>query len=135
MVAGYLCVRRQVNDAQWLKFFQVCARELAPLVESWCAWTTFRSLTEAAHYWAAPLPRLSELNAVGIIDGGTWGQPFLYSDIAHVVIPREFQREDMCSGTFQLTEYTQDLQSLSAALRSADIFHTLGSYALEIKLY
>jgi len=124
-----------MTDAQWLKFFHVCAQELAPLVESWCAWTTFRSLGESVHYWAAPLPRLSELSESGVIDGGTWGQPFLFRDLAHIVVPREFQREDTCSGEFQLTEYVQDLESLSAALRNAGVLHQHGKFVLEIKLY
>jgi len=124
-----------MTDAQWLKFFAVCARELAPLVESWCAWTTFRSLSESVHYWAAPLPRLAELGPSSTRDGGTWGQPFMYSEIAHLVIPRQFQREDTCSGEFQVTEYAQDLESLSAALRASDIPHQLGKFALEVKLY
>ena len=124
-----------MTDAQWLTFFKVCARELWPLIESWCAWTTFGSLRDSVHYWAAPLPALSELGPAGIVDGGTWGQPFFYSDIAHLIIPREFQREDTCSGTLQVTEYEQNLQALSAALSHAGITHQLGAYALEVKLY
>lgn len=124
-----------MTDTQWLKFFHVCARELAPLVESWCAWTTFRSLGESVHYWAAPLPRLSELSASSVLDGGAWGQPFLFCDIAHIIIPREFQREDTCSGELQLTEYVQPLDSLSSALRRAETPHLLGKFALEVKLY
>jgi hypothetical protein len=124
-----------MTDAQWLQFFKVCARELAPLVESWCAWTTFRSLGESVQYWAAPLPRLSELGPSSTHDGGTWGQPFLYSEIAHLIIPRQFQREDTCSGAFQVTEYAQDLDSLAAALRASGIPHQLGKFALEVKLY
>ena len=104
-------------------------------MESWCAWTTFGSLRDSVHYWGASLPRLSELNEKGTADGGTWGQPFLYEDIAHVIIPREFQREDTCSGTLQVTEYEQDLATLSAALTRAAITHQVGEYALEVKLY
>jgi hypothetical protein len=55
--------------------------------------------------------------------------------LSHIIIPREFQREDSRSGSLQMTEYQQDLEALSAALTASGIKHQVGQYALEIKLY
>lgn len=84
-----------MTDEQWQVFYRICAQELgvgrgASESRSWCAWTTSRSLGELVHYWAAGIPPEQELGDSGVRDGGPWGQPSLYGDLAHIIIPAEF---------------------------------------------
>lgn len=129
-----------MTDQQWLVFFKICARILGPGDHrptergSWCAWTTFASLQEQLHYWSAGLPRESELGATGVADGGTWGQPFSYQDIAHIVIPREVYWE-VAAPDFTHGSKLQDIQRLSSELDAARLQHRLTELVLEVKLY
>ena len=129
-----------MSNEEWRTFFSICARVLGPGAHrpteggSWCAWTTFSSLQLEVNYWSAGLPLESELGATGTNDGGTWGQPFLYRDLAHVIIPREVYWE--CIGpNFTNGTNTQDLERLSAELTVAKVPHRLTELILEIKLY
>jgi hypothetical protein len=128
------------ND-QWHNFFRICAKVLGPGArraaqsKSWCAWTTFGSLSDSVHYWAAGLPAEEDLAEVGTADRGAWGQPFLYKDLAHIIIPREFYWEIVAPGQFENGTRQQDIAALSAALNSAGIRHRLTELVLEIKLY
>jgi hypothetical protein len=130
-----------MTDQKWQTFFRMCARVLgagarsAAQSESWCAWTTFRSLGESINYWSAGLPAESELSAVGVADGGTWGQPFVYQDLAHIIIPRQFYWEIVEPGRFENGAKQQDLEALSRELTEAGIEHRLTELVLEIKLY
>jgi hypothetical protein len=130
-----------MTDQDWQTFFRTCARVLgtgarqAAQSRSWCAWTTFGSLSESVHYWAAGLPAEGDLAAVGTTDSGVWGQPFLYQDLAHVVIPREFYWEAVEHGRFENGTREQDIGALSTELTSAGIHHRLTESVLEIKLY
>ena len=67
-------------------------------------------------------------------DGGTWSQPFLYQDIAHIILPRSFFW-DTTEGGYKSGEKTQDLDRLSQELTTAGIKHRLTELVLEIKLY
>ena len=126
---------------QWQTFFRLCAKILgagsrhAAQSKSWCAWTTFGSLSESVHYWAAGLPADADLENVGTTDSGTWGQPFLYKDLAHVIIPREFYWEIIEPGRLENGTRQQDISALSNELISAGIEHRLTELVLEIKLY
>lgn len=130
-----------MTDDAWRTFFRICARvlghgeTLASHSQSWCAWTTFGSLREALHYWSAGLPAESELAASGINDGGTWGQPFLYQSLAHVIVPREFYWERQTPAGFEHGVRQQNLKVLSRQLAEAGIVHRLTELVLEVKLY
>lgn len=103
--------------------------------QSWCSWTTYRRLQEDAGYWTAPLPVRSEVGDVGILDGGTWGQPFLYEDIAHIVIPRSFYWERILPEGFRSSSEVQPIDALARKLAAHSIQHRLTGFLLEIKLY
>jgi hypothetical protein len=77
-----------------------------------------------------------ELLERGVSDGGTWSQPFAYSDLAHLIIPAKFywERFDENSG-FQQGYKFQNIKQLSIALRGEDIEHRLTDLVLEVKLY
>lgn len=125
----------------WYKFLSVATRHLslnpctAPGKRSWCAWTTFERLSEDAGYWTAPLPLETELLATGTSDGGTWVQPFRYSQIAHLVIPRRFYWEQIAAEGFGSGVHVQDVEGLSERLTSEGLSHRLTELVLEVKLY
>ena len=103
---------------------------------SWCAWTTFARLSDDAGYWTGGLPRESDIGTRGITDGGVWGQPFLYAQIAHVLVPAKFIRETgTATPQYSAGEVQQDLEALSAALNAARIAHRKTELVLEIKRY
>ena len=130
-----------MSDNEWFMFFMACARILGPGHRrprehgSWCAWTTFSSLQEEVHYWSAGLPLASELTPVGITDAGTWGQPFPFRDIAHVIIPRKVYWELTGSSEFRHGFRLQDIERLSRDLTAVKVLHRLTELVLEIKLY
>ncbi len=127
-----------MSNDQWRRFFLACAHVLGPgstqawESPSWCVWTTFGNFL---HYWAAGLPAEEELGPEGTFDGGTWGQPFNYQDIAHIAIPAEFYWEHVNTGDFSNGTKRQDLESLSQALAAAGIVHRKTELVLEVKLY
>lgn len=104
-------------------------------LRSWCCWTTYGQLVYKAGYWSAELPLEAELGEKYIADGGTWGQPFLYEEIAHVIIPREFTEEPWSDKVFTQWDHEQDVDGLSALLNDKGIDHHLSRYALEVKLF
>lgn len=104
--------------------------------ESWCAWTTYRRIGEDFGYWTSGLPALEDIGATGIADGGVWGQPFSYSELAHVVIPRTFYWESRtAAGQFESGLRSQDIDELSFRLSAAGVEHRATDLVLEIKLY
>jgi len=130
-----------MTDQQWEVFFKACARLLGPGTskqansDSWCAWTTFDSLADSVHYWSAGLPSEEFLATDHIRDSGPWGQPFLYSSIAHIVLPRDFYWEYASESQFTNDTKHQDLDTLSLELLRLDIPHRITPLVLEIKLY
>lgn len=133
-----------MTDQQWKAFFEACAKVLGSgghrnpaLSTSWCAWTLFDRLSSDMHYWTCGLPALRDVADSHIKDSGVWGQPFLYSTLAHIVIPREFDWEagDFTDGTHTHGTKTQRLDELSKVLVSAGIPHRLTNLVLEVKLY
>lgn len=65
-----------------------------------------------------------------------WQQPFAYSDLAHIIIPKTFVWERYENEKWQ--EYvseTQRIELLSEALAAKGINHRLTELMLEIKLY
>ena len=125
----------------WRKFFTLATRhlELNPCLSpgpwSWCAWTTFESLNEDLVYWTRPMILENELGEIGADDGGTWGQPFLYSSFAHFIIPKKFRWEKYTSLGYEYGSHPQDIDGLSVVLKDNDIEHHISKYALEVKLF
>ena len=134
----------KMNDMQWREFFITCINLLGGgeadinSSPSWCSWTTFKRLSEDTGYWQSGLPHLNEIKDHGTTDGGTWGQPFNYQDIAHFIIPRAFTRELRASPedrrTFERVKVNQDIEALSKQLTKLGVPHTLSAVALEVRL-
>lgn len=122
------------ND-QWKIFFEVGSRFLTngnhnmAFSDSWCSWTTFSRLTASdCGYWTSGFPALEDISEKYIKDGGVWGQPFRFEDLAHVIIPRTFI-------TILGEEKQQDISSFSNELSNFNIPHSINEPILEIKLY
>lgn len=64
-----------------------------------------------------------------------WGQPFLYGDLAHLVVPRAFFWQTGSNEPFANGMKDQDLALLSSELTTAGIPHRITDLVLEIKLY
>jgi len=130
-----------MEDKLWKTFFSACAEILGPgshksnLSSSWCAWTTFDRLGDDAGYWTCGLPAESELRDSYIADGGTWGQPFSYAQLAHVIVPAEFYWEVVQPGDFRCGHKKQAIRDLSDRLSVRGVPHRLTEKILEIKLY
>jgi len=130
-----------MDDAEWRRFFQICAEQLgagdrlAAASASWCAYTTFGRLNEDAGYWTTGLPAAQDVQPWGIRDGGTWGQPFRFEDLAHVILPAKFYWERGQGPGWECGHRPQDLRALSAALQVGQVQHRLTELVLEIKLF
>jgi len=130
-----------MQSEQWREFFMICHQSLgegsshAKESHSWCSWTTFERLQRDAGYWTSGLPNAGHITDIGINDGGVWGQPFLYRDLAHIVVPAQFYWESIESGSFTNGTRTQDIVALAASLRTAGIPHRATSLILELKFY
>jgi hypothetical protein len=128
----------EMSADKWHAFFTTCAEVLGPGDQhgSWCAFTTFDRLARDVGYWTYGLPVKSDIWPDHIGDGGVWGQPFGYADIAHIVIPKTFVWERYENSEWQdyVTE-AQDIKRLSNALDAKSVGHRLTGLVLEIKLY
>jgi hypothetical protein len=102
-----------------------------------CVFTCFNRLTVDVHYWACGLPRTEDVCDGWIGDGGVWGQPFRFKDLAHIVIPRTFDTEHYGEdgSSFEYKEQHQNIAALSQALTAEEIDHRLTDLVLEIKYY
>jgi hypothetical protein len=125
----------------WRKFFLICINELenhpgpSPGPWAWCSWTTYTRLALDCGYWSAPMLKEEDLGKHGTYDPGSWGQPFLYSDISHFILPRKFFWESDSSTSYSYTKHTQNINVISESLTRGDIEHRLSEFALEVKLY
>ena len=130
-----------MTDDEWRQFFQIAGEVLGPgewssaESVSWCAFTTFSSLKMGAEYSNHGIPAASELGATSTTDGGTWGEPISYRDLAHVIVPRTFFWETKPSPNYANGTRHQDIDRLSDALLAAGIAHRLTDLVLEVKLY
>ena len=97
--------------------------------------TTFSSLTHNVNYWNWGFPEEDDCLDSCTRDGGTWGQSFEYSDLAHIVVPATFYWERVINGAFQYGQKTQDIELFSTALQKLGIAHRKTDLVLEIKLY
>jgi hypothetical protein len=102
---------------------------------SWCAWTIFQRLNEDSGYWTAGLPRQSDIADTYIKDGSIWGQPFPFSELAHIIIPKRFYWEKTESGNFESGTRIQNIEKLSLELNRVGVTHRMTDIILEIKLY
>ena len=130
-----------MNDILWREFFDACATLLGSgtreprLSSSWCAWTTFDRLATDAGYWTCGLPAASDLREGFIADGGIWGQPFWFVQLAHVIVPARFYWENSLSSRFESGYKSQPIGQLSEHLSQRGVPHRLTELVLEIKLY
>jgi len=130
-----------MTDENWTTFFRICAKVLGEgaddpfYSENWCSWTTFERLQVDAGYWTAGLPGIDYIKDSYIADGGVWGQPFGYSEIAHIVLPSRFYWEAYVDEQFKTGTKAQAIEELSDALNRASINHRITPFVLEIKLY
>jgi len=134
----------KLTNQQWRDFFLICADLLPPGAfdqtpvssASWCSFTTFERLAIDAGYWVHGLPRKEDIGDTYIKDGGVWGQPYLFDDLAHLIIPRKFYWERIEGGRWVGNGHdVQDIEHLSATLAVKQIAHSLSALALEIKCY
>jgi len=105
------------------------------LTSSWCAFTTFSSIENGARYWNCGFPEEIDLLEDRVADGGLWRQSFLYTDIAHIVIPVSFWCEGFNEGEFFCGKKYQDLDALSMALDAIRAVYRRTELVIEIKLY
>ena len=130
-----------MNNHKWQKFFEICSITLgegsytARNSDNWCAWITFERLHEDMRYWRHGLPAEDEFDARGVKDGGVWGQPFNYDEIAHIVLPRKFTWESFDNNEYRSGTKIQDIDLVSALLTKNNIKHRCNDLILEIKLY
>ena len=130
-----------MNDAHWHTFFTTAAEVLGPgkrLAEhsqSWCSWTTFDRLSEDAGYWTRGLPALEDIFETYIGDNGVWSQPFHFSQLAHLIVPRKFMCDEPPGPNWTYRERVQNLEGLSARLQKAEIPHRLTELVLELKCF
>lgn len=130
-----------MTDAEWRQFLSIARRTLGRgswpswASESWCAWTTFSSLESELTYWARGLPEEQDLLEKSTADGGTWTQPFAYSDIAHLIIPATFYWEKVSEGSFKHGIKNQDIRKLAKNLSAEGLLYRIADLVLEVKLY
>jgi len=130
-----------MKDEDWQRFFITATTVLgkgcqhAYFSENWCAYTTFSKLSDDCYYWTMGLPALEDISATGIIDGGVWGQPFRYGDLAHIIIPRQFTWELVEQEEFKTGKKIQDIDRLAQLLADFGIVARITDRVLEIKLY
>lgn len=130
LATRHLCRPMASSLSEW------CNGDAPPRMRSWCCWTTFGRLRHLTVYWSGELPLESELGEKHVADGGSWGQPFAYPDIAHVIIPRTFDEEPWSEGgKFTQWQHEQDVDGLSTVLRAAGIDHNHHDFGVELKLY
>ena len=130
-----------MTDAQWQAFFVAAAdvlgagHPIAKFSKSWCAWTTFDRLQSDAGYWTGGVPGHGDISMNGIGDGGAWSQPFLYSGLAHVVVPCQFDWEDTPGPNWTMGTRHQNLEALSLRLTELGVPHRATELVLEVKCY
>ena len=130
-----------MTNAQWQEFLRTARRILGQgasvswASKSWCAWTTFQSLSSEINYWKSGLPNEQDIFESHTADGGVWGQPFHYEQIAHFIIPTRFYWEKFENQVFTQGYTQQNIGKRSQELTLLEIPHRLTELVLEIKLY
>lgn len=130
-----------MNDSDWRQCLQACRHILGygsrdPFEsESWCAFTTFSSISNGVHYWSSGFPDEDEFLESSTLDGGLWRQAFKYSDLAHLIVPAKFYWERFHNGKFESGTKEQNINYLSSELNRLNVAHRITDIVLEIKLY
>jgi len=130
-----------MKSHDWEKIFRLSSKTLgvgnpcAKESNTWCSWTTFSRLKEDAGYWTSGLPNNDDIGESFIKDNGVWIQPFLYEDIAHLIIPKEFFWEVISKTGYENGVKYQNLEKLSIELHRLRLEHNLSKYCLEFKLF
>jgi len=130
-----------MDHSHWKLFFGTCAElfgvgaAAAAQSKNWCSWTTFRRLNEDCLYWASGFPAPGEFTDTHVVDGGVWGQPFSYKDIAHLIVPKKFYWESQSNRGFESGFKEQDIILLSKFLTDRNVPHKLTEITLEIRAY
>ncbi len=130
-----------MEDHLWRSLLLAARRILGPGESlswgstSWCAFTTFSSLQDLCVYWHCGLPSEHELLESYVADGGTWGQPFQYGDLAHIIFPASFRWERVFEGVYSEGTKTQPIGELAEELVRLGVPHRLTDLVLEVKVY
>jgi hypothetical protein len=130
-----------MQNEHWKSFFLTSHKVLGhgafnpQYSDSWCVWTTFSSLRRGVHYWSCGMPNQEDILDTHIADGGLWGQPFNYEDLAHIIVPANFYWETEDGPHFENGTKSQDISALSKQLSQEGIAHRVTDLVLEIKLY
>ena len=130
-----------MSDLDWFHFFSLCNEVLgkgshvAQYSDNWCSWTTFEKLQDDCSYWQSGLPNQGEFNRHLVKDGGVWGQPFPFNEIAHLILPAKFCWEGNSGKEWVSGQKQQDIKLVSERLVSLNVPHRLTDTVLEIKLY
>ncbi|MBV34606.1 MAG: hypothetical protein CMP47_04010 [Rickettsiales bacterium] len=124
-----------MTNHQWKTFFEIGSRFLIngshnmAFSDSWCSWTTFdRLMASDCGYWTSGFPAKVEIGENHIKDGGVWGQPFHFEELAHIIIPKTFI-------TTLGVKKSQNIASVSEELKKHQIPHSINDSILEVKLY
>ncbi len=129
-----------MTDEEWKLTLTICNQVLGEGNSqqskscSWCAWTTFDRLETSVFYWNAGIPSIDCLEE-NYVNEGSWTQPFLYSSIAHFIIPKNVYWEEVNNGEFINGTIQQDIYELSRVLDNNHVEHQMSEYWLEIKLF
>lgn len=142
-----------MSEQQWIDFFQTAYEVLLPRSkgiasikvpemkaprearDSWCSWTTFSRMGKDSGYWTKEIPDRYDIGQHGLKDGGIWTCQFNYSDLAHVIIPKEFSWDfALSNGEFLSGSKEQDIEKLSLRLKELEVPHFLTRGSLEIKI-
>ncbi|GHA22364.1 hypothetical protein GCM10008090_35150 [Arenicella chitinivorans] len=128
-----------MSDEEWKVFFKIANETLGKgsysslHSNSWCSWTTYQRLSRDSGYYTSGIPSPEELENDRLNDGGTWGQPFPYAEIAHLIIPKQFVQEGVENSKAVWRRKTQDIDLLAKRLSSNKIPFLLSEWALEIR--
>ena len=86
-------------------------------------------------YWTGTLPEEDDLQREHLRDGGAWRQPFLYTEIAHLILPSRYLEDSYADAVYTQWTHEQDIAGLSQLLSEVEIPHRLYPTFLELKLY
>lgn len=131
----------EMNNYSWKLFVTTCRQQLgigdwdAYNSASWCAFTTFSSLSRNSKYWNCGFPETNELSEIGVADGGLWREPISYMDLAHIVVPATFWWDRTGKTGYEWGQKFQDIEKLSNALTELSIPHRKSALVLEVKCY
>ena len=130
-----------MEDSHWRDFFNAAADTLgagswqAETSPSWCSWTTFDRLKADGGYWTGGVPAAKDVFETYIGDSGVWGQPFRFSQLAHLVVLREFTWKREPGPNWAIGTKMQDIRFLSERLTALAVPHRLTDLVLEVKCY